>query len=75
MCVKSRRSVGCARNDGKVKTENGVQDESDKGMMYCVLCHRVLHGGIFRALLSEKLCPLLKRHRGYGNRPECHSEE
>ncbi len=33
MCVKSRRSVGCARNDGKVKTENGVQDESDKGMM------------------------------------------
>ena len=55
MCVKSRRSVGCARNDGKVKTENGVQDESDKGMMY-LLCHRVLHGGIFRALLSEKLC-------------------
>ena len=37
MCVKSRRSVGCARNDGKVKTENGVQDESDKGMMYYIM--------------------------------------
>lgn len=34
MCVKSRRSVGCARNDGKVKTENGVQDESVVVVLY-----------------------------------------
>ncbi len=71
MCVKNRRSVGCARNDGKVKTENGVQDESDKGMMYyimlscfarwhfsCAIERKTLSGSIAQTVTYNKYAPV-----------------